>query len=966
MEESLSQFILSHFDDALAHGRIQVFYQPVIRTISRQLCSFEALARWIDPDRGIIYPGDFIPVLEKAKRIHLLDSYVIYEVCRQLRSSMDAGQTPIPISINLSRLDFTLCDIFELVERHVSAFQLPHSFLYIEVTESLLAEQEVQMRTVVDRFQAAGYQVWMDDFGSGFSSLNMLKDYAFDELKFDMRFLSSFNQRSRRILTSMIQMAKDIDIHTLAEGVETEEQFLYLRNIGCEKVQGFFFGQPLPFDEALDHLLENGIQIEPPRDRRYYDEIGRVNFLSSVPFLSPSERRMIVTGRQLNSIPLALLEIRSDAFTVLFCNSAFEQNANSTGFVSNFFTMEQFGDSHPFSTIPARMLNLLENTRTHGSGHMLFVSNEQYYEIIAKRISRRAGVYCVLLQLNNLSQAASTASSSHLDEGLRQIYTLFDRIVLFDLKTNTITPLYVGMRDFLTPEHEAVEQRAHSFAERWIFPEDRERYLRFMDLKTLDTRMSAQGQSCSDYFRFRLSGGQYTWKQFTLLRYSPDAVLELVRDAHRELELFQLRESPAASGDNDCSPALLWKNLVHSDVVRLFWKDRDRRFLGVNRGFLDYYGFQSEQGLLGKNDEELGWHIHPDLYMNDEIRVIHEGITTHNVPGRCLSRGENREILANKTPLYNEEGKIVGLLGSFIDRESLYANDVRGSDAARYDEMTGLLNSRGLFEQLHAFQDEYYLRNTDFIRLHVSIDDMASINRQYGFDFGDKVIARLGEQLRKTFGTSSAIGRINGYQFIVVRQIHDKSELSGLRVSIRQLAQRVQEIDGIPITLYLSVGYTLYSEFEDQEAMSQSAEMRLLIDHDEHAPLESRQSVSSDFFRLYDTLPIAYAVYKVYAGKGKEKETSAVLFYANSRFEKRVGRPVKDMLGQSVRELFPSVGSGWYDIVSRAALNGETVTGEFPFRGTGKRYFITASQIIRHGYCAVTYQELDGSSFSVS
>ena len=125
----------------------------------------------------------------------------------------------------------------------------------------------------------------MDDFGSACSSLNVLKEFTFDELKLDMSFLRPFNLRSKRIVTAVVKMAKVIDIHTLAEGVETEEQFDYLRDIGFEKVQGYFFGKPMPYEDAIANLRDKGVEIEPPRNRRFYDDIGKIDYLSAVPFM---------------------------------------------------------------------------------------------------------------------------------------------------------------------------------------------------------------------------------------------------------------------------------------------------------------------------------------------------------------------------------------------------------------------------------------------------------------------------------------------------------------------------------------------------------------------------------------------------------------------------------------------------------------------------------------------------------
>ena len=138
----------------MEYHEIQTFYQPVIRTSSRQLCSFEALARWIDPKIGMIYPDEFIPVLEKEGLIHLLDATILRQVCARLRSSIANGETPIPVSVNLSRLDFSLCDIFTVADEIVSDYRIPHDFIYFEITESVMAEEKELMMGIVE-YQAA-------------------------------------------------------------------------------------------------------------------------------------------------------------------------------------------------------------------------------------------------------------------------------------------------------------------------------------------------------------------------------------------------------------------------------------------------------------------------------------------------------------------------------------------------------------------------------------------------------------------------------------------------------------------------------------------------------------------------------------------------------------------------------------------------------------------------------------------
>jgi len=960
--EKLERFISENFEEALARGHIQPFYQPVIRTISRQLCSFEALARWVDPRRGIIPPDRFIPILEQSQVIHRLDACIIRQVCATIRARLEAGEVPIPVSVNLSRLDFTLCDIFAVVDGIVTQYQIPHDFLYIEITESVMAEQEDQMRAIVDRFHAAGYQIWMDDFGSAYSSLNVLKDYEFDEIKLDMRFLSSFNLRSRRILTAVIQMAKEIDIHTLAEGVETQEQLRYLRNIGCEKVQGFYFGRPQPWDDALSHLRDIGVGIESPQDRKYYDDIGRVNFLSAVPFMTKAERDALKTARQLNSIPLAVAEGRRDSFSILFYNTAFEQTAESTGLVSHIFTQEQLRVPQPYSLLPRRLLDLMESTRTGEEGRMVFISNGEYYELQAKCIAQTKDAYSVLFRMSNLSKASRAVERDQLDDDIRQIYTLFERITLVDVAADAITPLYVATRENLLSGSTGLEALANEYAERLIFPEDRETYRWLMDFSTIEEKLRDAGRTnISRYLRTLVRHGQYAWKQYIVLRIQPGVYLELIRAVHSDLLRFLKNHHLAHQASMEepiDAPEVLWRNLIHSDIARVFWKDRERRFLGASKGFLDYYGFTSADEIVGRTDEDLGWHVHPDSYMNDELQVIHEGITTHNIPGRCMSNGENRDIIASKAPLYDRNGEVQGLIGCFMDRDLININDMRGKETKRRDLLTGLLNSRGISEEAHTFQDEYNLRNMDFVRMHVAIDDFNSINRQYGFDFGDKAIAALGRALKKAFGLTCAVGRYTGHQFVVLHQIHSREEAGQLRARIKQVASHIQRIDGIALTLYLSVGYCVYSECEDLEAQAQKAEVRLLADHNDHSTTQNRQNRASEIFHLYDDLPIPYCVCRVVADEAN-RVTDGTLFYVNHAFEQQCGMEAAQLLGHRVSQLFPKPDAAWCDIARRAALEDETVAQRMRSWTTGRTYHVTATPVIHPGYCGFTVQDLE-------
>ena len=232
-EKELADFIENNIDDAIESGRIRVFYQPIVRNLTKEVSSSEALARWSDPKMGLITPEYFIPTLEKTGQIHKLDCYMVEKVCQEMRRALNLKMPVIPTSINFSRLDFTTLDMLEFIEKTIQTYDIPRDFIHIEITESMIASDEEMMKRTINDFRNAGYEIWMDDFGSGYSSLNLLKDYDFDAIKLDMKFLSSINERSKTILKHTLNMAKEIGVKTLAEGVENPEQVMLLEELGC-------------------------------------------------------------------------------------------------------------------------------------------------------------------------------------------------------------------------------------------------------------------------------------------------------------------------------------------------------------------------------------------------------------------------------------------------------------------------------------------------------------------------------------------------------------------------------------------------------------------------------------------------------------------------------------------------------------------------------------------------------------
>ena len=321
------QYIISHIDQALEERWIEVYFQPIVRTINGKVCDEEALARWIDPELGFLSPDRFIPILEETRLIYKLDLYVVDRIIEKIGRIRKEGLYAVPQSVNLSRADFEVCDIVTEICDRMDAAGVEHSLLTIEITESVVGSDFEFMRRQMERFRNAGFQIWMDDFGSGYSSLDVLHSLKFDVIKFDMRFMQQIDESEsgRVILTELMKMATALGVDTVCEGVETEQHVNYLREIGCSKLQGYYYSKPIPLREILARYEEGrAIGFEDPKQSAYYETIGRINLydLSALSTTNEEDFR-----RAFETVPMAIMELVDDQITVTRTNKAYRDFA---------------------------------------------------------------------------------------------------------------------------------------------------------------------------------------------------------------------------------------------------------------------------------------------------------------------------------------------------------------------------------------------------------------------------------------------------------------------------------------------------------------------------------------------------------------------------------------------------------------------------------------------------------------
>ena len=283
------QEIIGEMRTALEEKQFEVWFQPQFNHATKALTGAEALVRWRHPKKGLISPGIFIPIFEKNGFVYEVDKYVWEQTCRYMRKWEDAGYAPVPVSVNISRYDIFRKDLTEVILNLAQKHSISPSMLRLEITESAFAHSSEPIINAVKEFQTHGFTMEIDDFGSGYSSLNTLKDIPADVLKLDMKFLEGEDDTGRggNILESVVRMSKWIGMAVIAEGVETLEQEDFLKSIGCSCIQGYLYSRPLPMEEYEQLLKDKNTE-------NYRYQLETVKNLDNAAFWNPKSIETLI------------------------------------------------------------------------------------------------------------------------------------------------------------------------------------------------------------------------------------------------------------------------------------------------------------------------------------------------------------------------------------------------------------------------------------------------------------------------------------------------------------------------------------------------------------------------------------------------------------------------------------------------------------------------------------------------
>ncbi len=799
LNDTILDYIASHFKEALLSGCITVCYEPVLRALTGKICAFEALARWHDPEYGDIAPHDFIPVLEAHDKVHLLDYFVTKVTMQNLHTRRRQKLPIVPVILNLSRRDFLVSDPVRVLNHLTEKYRLPRIYFQVEITETAFVEDEAIITKAIGHLRQNGYSVTLDNFGEGHSSLAALQRNAIDEISLDGIFFDNFTEATRQLLTSILLMAKTLGIHTAAEGVRTEDQADFLRRIGCEKMQG-------PICRTMARPLEEGALAQPYRfetrlEQQIFHRAGLTNLVTETP--------------------TALFSDDGNHLHILTTNASYQKMLRLSHFDSlpeaNKLLLEL-----P-QVIHVRLRALADATiRSHQMETVLFISNGRYFYLKLHNIAGTNGFYIHRAELQFLQQGQKSSTGEEYDHIVRHLMRFYHDIYLIDNQQNRIEIITASISSKRAGSHlQGIMTAFMRFARLHIHQDDQRRFLQYIHGLAQGNQIPLASTKF-DLFRVKVPNGGFHWTNFSLtsFRYNEhpcqllclhDFVFEELPDRAKIINTVMASYGFTTLPEDQkrqLSDAALWQTLTQFSSRKLFWKDRDGRFCGASPAFLRYYGIQNINELIGKADRDLGWHL-ADTYMDQgEMTILQKGDPIHNGHGRCIARGRQHAISFSKYPIY-QGTEIVGLLGEFRDVEEERNYHQLQRKLYLIDEETDLYNYRGMILASVEFADNLRQNKVGYVGAMFVVPEFASFAKLYGNSVRHAALQRICAIIKKTMPTATVIAHTGSGVFVLFLKGQTVGTMRTFIEQIQAELTAITEIEGL--ACHFSMRYALES-----------------------------------------------------------------------------------------------------------------------------------------------------------
>ncbi len=802
-DEEKKQYIIENIDRAIAEKWIKVYYQAIIRVSNDRVCDEEALSRWIDPVRGFLSPADFIPALEESKLIYKLDLFVVEQVIAKLKKMAEVGMYMIPQSVNLSRSDFDSCDIVEEIRRRVDDAGIDRSLITIEITESVIGSDFDFMKKQVKRFQELGFQVWMDDFGSGYSSLDVLQSIHFDLIKLDMRFMQQFNSSDecRIILTELVKMAIGLGVETICEGVEKAEQVEFLKEIGCTKAQGFLYNKPIPFETILE-MYESGkdIRLENPEETEYYGTLGRINLYDMAVIAGEGDDSF---RRFFDTLPMAIMEVNGGKAYFSRCNKSYRDFSERIFGVD--VTDWEFDASDPSGSSNVFL------------GAVLRCAEDGNRAIIDEPIDEKTTIHTFIrrVAVNPISgtSAVAVAVLAILEKDADTGASFAD--VTWALSSDYINLYYVDIEteQFVeyTPDanHEnlAVERRGSDFfsasakdAQLFIYKEDKDYFVESFTKENVMRMINEHGTFTLSYRL--LMDGNPTYVSMKAVRMRTDKKHIIIGVSNVDAQMRQKEAMARLQAEQTTYSRV---KALTQGFICIYTVDP------VTGHFLEYSAARDYAGLDIDKEGDDFWtvsqknsikHIYPEdiekfqtLMTRDKVmeEIEEKGIFTMQYR---MNLGSEPKYCTLQAALVEEQDGpqlIIGVnnVDDLVRREQDYERKLAAARSrANLDTLTGVKNRTAYDNMSQTLAHQIELGQTVKYAIALCrVRDLQHINETQGHEAGDQLLREACAIICNTF-KHSPVFRVAGDQFAAIAQGHDYENADELALELEEGSHR--------------------------------------------------------------------------------------------------------------------------------------------------------------------------------
>lgn len=827
--ENRRMYLISSLDKAIANGWIRPYYQPIVRAATGDVCGEEALARWMDPQYGDLLPRQFFSVLDEAGLSHKLDMHIVDCVLEDIQEKRRQGVSVVPVSVNISARDLTQLDVPTALAQKTAAMGVSPNLVRIEISESVISSDVEFLRRQIQALHQAGFEVWMDDYGTGFSSLYNLHKLEFDNVKLDMGlFRDAWNDRSKVVVEGLVQTLRKLGIGTVAEGVETEEKALFLEEVGCDMLQGYFIHGPESLSKVVDdaHATANSHR-EAAYEADYWES---VNLFNLVGFSAMAESQ-VIDGVPTSEFPTGVLELRRGEWRVVRANRLLRDIFVQEGFLTeaeSSLRVSKIAIQDALSEFQETVYRCnLSGAWERIPGGIEYGTGYQYY-VKPVASSPDAEAYVVM----GIPTLLGTALGAYGDVPVA--YAVFRVIV--DEATDKVMDAQYVYANALYCDWKGLDQKE------------------VVGRSYLDVSKGTSG-SWFPYFRRAVITGEHVhdvvysneinhWLSFYI---APSTIpgycvyaFAIADDEHREREAMTVGLD---TSDRIIDIANDMNGELHYDVAMNELLEKMGTIIQADRLYVlerDEYAtnntfewcaegvatcMAARQGIPNEDiDEWARLFSHDSMVLIQNVDLVR--MMSERLYARLSSKGVTRVFMV---PCVNN-GVFVGYIGADnftfdkdLDSRRLFktiasfagakiANHklVKTLEAASmHDGLTDLLNRRGIDLSVDSYLKSH--PGQPYVISLMDIDDFKTVNDRYGHEVGDEALRTFARIVTETLPEGTIIGRNGGDEFFAMLIGEHVQNADAI---MENLAMQDMECvyGGKRYQLSMSIGYAAYPD----------------------------------------------------------------------------------------------------------------------------------------------------------